>query len=267
MACIGPYSQATRIGPFLFSAGVLGLIPHSMVFPNFEQLAKNLPDRGGRAAMQQWEVELWMLMRSLQNVLKEMGSSFSEVRLACVYTVGQRDFAAVSQLVLAYMRREAPDAAPLLTLAEVPRLPKDGVIEINLLCSPAEKSTQLVSVPLHPEAPVAVSRPLQGAWVCSSECGMQVEGAAVLGEEILCCAEQCVTAVWRKVQENIGSVPDEFSLQVQYSLTNAHSFISNAVEAAVASIGMTESCAISFMPVSYLGPNIHLRVIALAGGV
>merc|ERR1711865_862612 len=111
------------------------------------------------------------------------------------------------------------------------------------------------------EAPVAVSRPLQGAWVCSSGCGMQVEGAAVLGEQILCCAEQCVTAVWRQLQENMGILPGEFSLQVQYALTNAHCFISTAVEAAVASIGMTESCAISFMPVSYLGPNIHLRVV------
>lgn len=266
MPCIGPYSQATRIGPFLFSAGVLGLIPHSVVFPTFEQLAKHLPDRSGRGDMQQWEVELWLLMRSLHNVLKEMGSSFGEARLACVYTVGERNFAAVSQLVLAYMQREDPHAAPLIALAEVPRLPKDGRIEINLVCSPSETAAQIASVPSGPDAPVAVSRPLQGAWVCSSESGVQVQGADVSGAQIARCAEQCVTAVWRQLQENVGDVPGEFSLQVQYAFTSAHCLVSTAVEEAVASILMTEKCAISYMPVSYLGAGIHLRVVALTGG-
>merc|ERR1719277_2388414 len=83
-----------------------------------------------------WEAELWMLMRSLKNVLDEMKSSFSEVILAHIYTSCEANLDAVRCRVLGYMSREAgSEVDPLMTLSVVPRLPKDGQIEINLICS------------------------------------------------------------------------------------------------------------------------------------
>ena len=80
MACIGPYSQVQRpMANMLCSSGVLGLVPHSMSLP------------AALEGLQQYEAELWMLMRSLHNVLQVMGSGFQEISLAQVYATAGVD--------------------------------------------------------------------------------------------------------------------------------------------------------------------------------
>lgn len=117
MACIGPYSQALRVGKLLFTAGVLGLVPHSMALP-----------KGG------WREELCLLMRSLSKLLEVMGSSFQEARLAHLYVSGDVDLDAAKQAVLAYLERGGAQGRTAVAAARVPRLPKDGRVEVSLVC-------------------------------------------------------------------------------------------------------------------------------------
>merc|ERR1719401_2964153 len=93
---------------------------------------EELPPEGGAAAgavsgeppevkaCTQWEAELWLLMRSLRNVVEGVGSGFGEVRLAQVCTTGDCCFHLVRERVLGYIQREAPRVLPIITYARVP---------------------------------------------------------------------------------------------------------------------------------------------------
>ncbi|CAE8639978.1 unnamed protein product [Polarella glacialis] len=289
MASIGPYSQARRSGELLLSSGVLGLVPHSMVMPLAAEAgtAQQVPEGSEdddeedsseepapEGTPEQWEAELWLLMRSLKNVLQVMGNNFGQVQVAQVYaTPGLRDPRELCQRTLAYMRRDSPSCLPLISFAEVPRLPKGGCVEIAVICAgPVDEDRVRV------EVPGAAARPLGSCgFVAVAEAFVLEESAAAgpsLSVSLRSAARRCVSSLLQSAGEGPGS--QLTNLQVQYSLPSAseievYASVQVALQAAFGAPA-AERCAISLMPVCSLrtaaddqGPQ--LRLIALGGPV
>jgi len=313
MACIGPYSQALRIEQCLLSAGMLGLVPHSMTFPTSSDAvaaaaamsAANSCDdidatveavsavsssaRTTPGMCTQWRVELWMLMRSLRNVLQVMNNGFGRVCLAQVYVKhGECCLDEARAAVLSYLQREAGDTAPIITCVEVPRLPKDGSIELNVLCAAGEMEhgVSRSSQQLHQGTGAVSFASLDagggGARIFVAE-GSIEDGSSILGTEEELNADQRLAqltglCVSRTVKDfhchgscsELGDAKASImeaagiSMQVQFAPSCAHRLVEASVRAALQQAGLDETCcAVSYMPVLSLGLNKRLRVICL----
>jgi len=121
-AAIGPYSQGIRTGSIelpppalIFTAGQIALDPST------QQLVP-----GGIAE------QTARVMENLKAILEAAGSSLARVVKATVYLKDFNDFAAMNAVYGKYL---APSgvAAPARTTVEVARLPKDALIEVDLV--------------------------------------------------------------------------------------------------------------------------------------
>lgn len=121
-AAIGPYSQAVRIGDFVFTSGQVALDPSTGAL-----IAGGISEQTER------------VFANLSAVLEESGLGFAHVVKATVYLKSMTDFAAMNEVYAKYL---APDgvAPPARTTIEVARLPKDALVEIDLIAvSAAER--------------------------------------------------------------------------------------------------------------------------------
>ena len=114
-AAIGPYSQAIRSGDLLFCSGQVG----------FDPVSGNVVEGGVEAQTE----------RALANVaalLDAAGLGFADVVKATVFMKDLADFAAMNAL---YARSFAPAGAvpPARSTVEVARLPKDALVEIEVI--------------------------------------------------------------------------------------------------------------------------------------
>lgn len=114
-AAIGPYSQGMRTGNLLFTAGQIALDPVT------QQLVP-----GGIAEQAR------RVLENLKAILEEGGSSLNRVVKATVYLKSMDDFAAMNSVYDAYLRCEDEDP-PARTTVEVSRLPKNALVEIELV--------------------------------------------------------------------------------------------------------------------------------------
>ena len=112
---IGPYSQAVRVGDFLYTSGQVALDPAS------GQLVS-----GGIAEQTERALE------NLKAVLEAAGSSLAAVVKTVVFLKDMNDFAAMNAV---YGRYLAPDGvvAPARSTVEVARLPKDALVEVEVI--------------------------------------------------------------------------------------------------------------------------------------
>lgn len=108
---IGPYSQAVQFGNLLFTSGQLGMHPETGEFPaTVEEQAK----------------------QSLQNVkaiLEAAGSGMDQVIKATVFLKDMNDFAKVNAIYDQFFAQPYPARSAV----EVARLPKDALIEIEVV--------------------------------------------------------------------------------------------------------------------------------------
>jgi 2-iminobutanoate/2-iminopropanoate deaminase len=112
---IGPYSQGVRAGNWLFTSGQIALDPETQqVVPG--------------AITEQTE----RVFLNLKAILEAAGSSFANVVKATVFLKNFDDFGAMNAV---YAEHLAPGGAqaPARTTVEVSRLPKDVLIEIELV--------------------------------------------------------------------------------------------------------------------------------------
>lgn len=116
-AAIGPYSQAVKIGDFLFTSGQVALDPKT------GQLVS-----GGIVE------QTTQVLENLKAVLSEAGCGLSHVVKTTVFLKDMSDFAAMNQI---YGRYLAPEGAapPARSTVEVARLPKDALVEIEIVAS------------------------------------------------------------------------------------------------------------------------------------
>ncbi|MDD4735490.1 MAG: RidA family protein [Kiritimatiellae bacterium] len=108
-APVGPYSQAVRVGDFLFCSGQIPLHPESGSIPE-----------GVEAQTRQ-------VLKNLEAVLKAGGSTPDGVVKTTVFLKDMNDFAAMNA-VYAEMFAENP---PARSAVQVGRLPKDVLVEIE----------------------------------------------------------------------------------------------------------------------------------------
>ncbi len=112
---IGPYSQAVRSGNLLFTSGQVALHPVT------QQLVE-----GGI------EAQTAQVFANLKAILEAGGSSFASVLKATVFLKNFDDFAAMNAIYAEHLAAGGSQP-PARTTVEVARLPKDALIEIDLV--------------------------------------------------------------------------------------------------------------------------------------
>lgn len=114
-AAIGPYSQAVRVGDLLFTSGQVALDPSS---------GRIVP--GGIAE------QTTRVLDNLAAVLAAAGSSLGNVVKTVVFLKSMADFTAMNEIYGKYL---APDGVvpPARSTVEVARLPKDALVEIEVI--------------------------------------------------------------------------------------------------------------------------------------
>ena len=112
---IGPYSQAIRLGNLIFTAGQIALDPST------QQVV------GGGITEQTTRV-----LENLKAILEQAGSSLAHVVKTTVFLRDMNDFAAMNAVYGQYMAPEGT-FAPARSTVEVARLPKDVLVEIEVI--------------------------------------------------------------------------------------------------------------------------------------
>jgi 2-iminobutanoate/2-iminopropanoate deaminase len=114
-AAIGPYSQAVRIGNFVYTSGQVALDPATGTL-----VSGGVKEQTAR------------VVENLKAVLAAAGASFAQVVKTTVFLKNMGDFAAMNEV---YGRYFAADnaVAPARSTVEVARLPKDALVEIEVI--------------------------------------------------------------------------------------------------------------------------------------
>jgi 2-iminobutanoate/2-iminopropanoate deaminase len=113
-AAIGPYSQGVRSCDFIFTAGQIPLDPETQ-----QVVASGITEQTAR------------VLENLKAVLEAGGSGLERVVKATVYLTDFNDFAAMNEVYGAYLGKDG--VAPARTTVEVSRLPKNVLIEIEVI--------------------------------------------------------------------------------------------------------------------------------------
>lgn len=116
-AAIGPYSQAVRAGDLLFTSGQVALDP-----------ATGQMVRGGIRE------QTTRVLENLKAVLSAAGSDMKNVIKTVVFLNDIGDFAEMNEIYGKYFAPEGT-VAPARSTVEVARLPKDALVEIEVIAS------------------------------------------------------------------------------------------------------------------------------------
>lgn len=116
-AAIGPYSQAIRLGPLLYTSGQIALDPGS---------GQLVP--GGITE------QTTRVLENLKAILAAAGSGLERVIKTVVFLKDMNDFAAMNAVYGKYLAPEGV-TAPARSTVEVARLPKDGLVEIEVIAT------------------------------------------------------------------------------------------------------------------------------------
>ncbi|MFF2094437.1 RidA family protein [Paenibacillus sp. NPDC058174] len=112
-AAIGPYSQAIKLGGLLFTSGQIPL------------------DASGQLVEGGIEEQTHQVFQNLKEVLAEAGATFQDVVKATVFLKDMNQFATVNGIYASYFE----DHKPARSAVEVARLPKDVLVEIEVIAS------------------------------------------------------------------------------------------------------------------------------------
>jgi 2-iminobutanoate/2-iminopropanoate deaminase len=116
-AAIGPYSQAVRIGDFLYTSGQVALDPAT-----------------GQVVAGGIEAQTTRVLENLKAVLEAAGTSLAQVFKTTVFLKDMNDFAAMNAIYGKYLAPEGT-VAPARSTVEVARLPKDALVEIEVIAA------------------------------------------------------------------------------------------------------------------------------------
>jgi len=109
---IGPYSQAIKVGGFLFTSGQIAIDP-----------ATSQVIEGDIAAQTE------RVMKNLAAILKAGGLSLQRVVKTTVFLKSMGDFATMNEIY----GKHFGDHRPARSTVEVARLPKDVLVEIEVI--------------------------------------------------------------------------------------------------------------------------------------
>jgi 2-iminobutanoate/2-iminopropanoate deaminase len=111
---IGPYSQAIRTGNLLFCSGQIALDPKS-----------------GQIAATDVEGQTRRVMENIRGVLGAAGTSLDAVVKTTIFLKSMNDFPKVNEIYGSYFKSEPPARSTV----EVARLPKDVLVEIEVIAA------------------------------------------------------------------------------------------------------------------------------------
>ncbi len=112
-AAVGPYSHAVKANGFLHVSGQLGLDP------NTGTLAEGVADQAHQS------------LRNLSTILEGCGLSLSQVVKTVIFLADINDFGVVNEIYAQYFT----DSLPARSCVEVSRLPKDALVEIEVIAA------------------------------------------------------------------------------------------------------------------------------------
>lgn len=108
---IGPYSQAVEIGGMVYTSGQLGLNPETGQF--------------GEGIAEQTRFSLG----NVKAILEAAGTGMEQVVKTTVFLKDMNDFAAMNEVYAGFFS----EPYPARSAVEVARLPKDGLVEIEVI--------------------------------------------------------------------------------------------------------------------------------------
>jgi 2-iminobutanoate/2-iminopropanoate deaminase len=114
-AAIGPYSQAVKVGEWIFTSGQIPLDPFT-----------------GQIVAGDVEAQTERVIANLRAVLEAAGSSLARVVKTTVYLKDMDDFVAMNGVYGKHFAGEGV-VAPARSTVEVARLPKDVKVEIDVV--------------------------------------------------------------------------------------------------------------------------------------
>jgi 2-iminobutanoate/2-iminopropanoate deaminase len=109
---IGPYSQAIRAAGMIFTSGQIAIDPATQ-----QVIAGDIAAQTDR------------LLKNLAAILDASGSSLDKVLRCTVFLKNMGDFAAMNEVYGRYF----PQVPPARSTVEVARLPKDVLVEIDVI--------------------------------------------------------------------------------------------------------------------------------------
>jgi 2-iminobutanoate/2-iminopropanoate deaminase len=111
---IGPYSQAVKSNGFLFASGQVALDPRTNEF------------LGGDIRQQTERV-----LENIKAIVEAAGSNFHHVVKTTVFLKDMNDFTAMNEAYGKFF----PAAPPARSTVQVARLPKDALVEIEVIAA------------------------------------------------------------------------------------------------------------------------------------
>ena len=112
-ATVGPYSQAIQAGNMLFTSGQLGLVPETGALP------------------EGIEAQTRQSLANVDAILAAAGFAKTDVTKTTVYIKNMGDFGTVNGIYAEYFG----DHKPARSCVEAARLPKDGLVEIEIIAA------------------------------------------------------------------------------------------------------------------------------------
>ncbi len=109
---IGPYSQGIRANGFIFLAGQVALDPKSG-----ELISGDVRQQTERT------------LENLKGVLEAAGANLNHVVKVTIFLKNMGDFAGMNEIYARYF----PKVPPARSTVEVARLPKDALVEVELI--------------------------------------------------------------------------------------------------------------------------------------
>jgi 2-iminobutanoate/2-iminopropanoate deaminase len=109
---VGPYSQAIKAKGFIFVAGQIAIDPATQ-----QVISGDVATQTDR------------ILRNVAQILEAAGSSMAKVVRSGVFLKNMNDFAAMNEAYGRYFS----SAPPARTTVEVARLPKDVLVEIDVI--------------------------------------------------------------------------------------------------------------------------------------
>lgn len=108
---IGPYSQAAKVGKFLYTSGQIPL------------------DLQGNLITGDVQAQTKQVMENLRGVLEAAGTSFENIIKTTVFIKNMDDFAKINEIYAQYF----PENPPARSCVEVARLPRDVQVEVEVI--------------------------------------------------------------------------------------------------------------------------------------
>jgi 2-iminobutanoate/2-iminopropanoate deaminase len=111
-AAVGPYSQAIRVGDFIYTAGQIALIPET-----------------GKLVEGGIEAQTRQVMQNLASVLEAAGSSLVHVVKTTIFVTNLADFATINQVYGSFFASDPPARSTV----QVAALPLGANVEIEVV--------------------------------------------------------------------------------------------------------------------------------------